>query len=329
MGPRAARRVCLHYPISRRGAGIPPGGARGRRLPRHPRSSAPSRLLPGHPQVRSGPRAQSWSPSGRGTRGDTRVRGCERGYTAARLAEPRLSPNSRLGPAGARALRGSTGLPAPGQSCRGLSASAGRVVARSPQSPRTRLRPSQRASGPPGGWRGPRAGRPQPQPRAPAAAHLFSTLRILWRTPAREEADRLPPPPLPSAGRFSMVVTTWFGGAGGGGCSCCCCGSGGIIAAEAAARRRSERCWAHRAPAPGPGTRGGLCRAAAARGGGAACQAARRGGTRGYGRRRRRPARHSHLSSPSVRTLAPPPPPPAPALPEPRPQVPARPAKWP
>lgn len=107
MGPRAARRVCLHYPISRRGAGIPPGGARGRRLPRHPRSPAPSRLLPGHPQVRSGPRAQSWNPSGRGTRGDTRVRGCERGHTAARLAEPRLSPNSRLGPAGARALRGS------------------------------------------------------------------------------------------------------------------------------------------------------------------------------------------------------------------------------
>lgn len=53
--------------------------------------------------------------------------------------------------------------------------------------------------------------------------------------PAREEADRLPPP-LPSAGRFSMVVTTWFGGAGGGGgCSWGCGGSGGIIAAEAVA----------------------------------------------------------------------------------------------
>lgn len=53
--------------------------------------------------------------------------------------------------------------------------------------------------------------------------------------PAREEADRLTPP-LPSAGRFSMVVTTWFGGAGGGGgCSWGCGGSGGIIAAEAEA----------------------------------------------------------------------------------------------
>lgn len=53
--------------------------------------------------------------------------------------------------------------------------------------------------------------------------------------PAREEADRLPPP-LPSAGRFSMVVTTWFGGAGGGGgCSWGCGGSGGIIEAETVA----------------------------------------------------------------------------------------------
>lgn len=66
-----------------------------------------------------------------------------------------------------------------------------------------------------------------------ACAHLFSTLRILWRMPAREEVDRLTQP-LPSAGRFSMVVTTWFGGAGGGGgCSWGCGGSGGIIAAEA------------------------------------------------------------------------------------------------
>ncbi|MEJ1286763.1 hypothetical protein NN561_017772 [Cricetulus griseus] len=51
--------------------------------------------------------------------------------------------------------------------------------------------------------RGPRTGRPQRLSLASplgACAHLFSTLRILWRMPAREEADRLPPP-LPSAGR--------------------------------------------------------------------------------------------------------------------------------
>lgn len=96
------------------------------------------------------------------------------------------------------------------------------------------------AKGPRGhvGWgeRGPRARRLQclslVSPLG-ACAHLFSTLRILWRMLAREEADRLTPP-LPSAGRFSMVVTTWFGGAGGGGgCSWGCGGSGGIIAAEA------------------------------------------------------------------------------------------------
>lgn len=69
-------------------------------------------------------------------------------------------------------------------------------------------------------------------------------------------------------------------------------------------------------------------RAAAAQGVRAACEAARRGGTRGYGRRRRRPARHSLLSSPRTRTLVPPLPP-ALALPETLLQVLARPAKSP
>lgn len=162
-------------------------------------------------------------------------------------------PNSRLGPAGA------PGLPALGQSCRGLSRNAVCVVAGSTQSPRPRLHP-RGPPRPPGGGAGlegtPGLASAALAPR-PATAHLFNTLRILWRTPAREEADRLPPPPPPSAGRFSIVVTTWFGGAGGDGCSCCCGGSGGIIAAKAAARRRSEHSPAHRAPAPGPGTRRG------------------------------------------------------------------------
>lgn len=180
---------------------------------------------------------------GKGSKATTRVRGCD-------TQQPGVQdPASRRTPASDQPEPGAPGLPAPGQSCHGLFASAGRVVARSPQGPRPRLRPK--------GPRLRRGDREISRPRAPAAAHLFSTLRILWRTPAREEAERLPPPPLPSAGRFSMVVTTWFGGAGGGGCSCCCCGSGGIILAEAAARRRSEGGRTHRAPAPGPGTRGG------------------------------------------------------------------------
>lgn len=192
------------------------------------------------------------------------MRGCERGQPQPgrhNPASPRTPASDQPAPGRSAAPRSGTKLP------RGLAASAGRVVVRPPPSPR---RDSVRPKGP--------RGRPGdgggPLPGAPAAAHLFSTLRILWRTPAREEADRLPPP-LPSAGRFSMVVTTWFGGAGGGGW--CGCGSGGIIAAEAAARRRSERGRAHRAPAPDPGTRGGPGRATAARGGGAAGQPARRG----------------------------------------------------
>lgn len=141
-------------------------------------------------------------------------------------------PNSLPGPARSPAT---PGIPVPGQSCRGLSISSGRACPGSPIPPGRDPVPKDLGDVR-WGEKGPRAGRQQhPSPASPpgVCAHLFSTLRILWRMPAREEADRLP---LPSAGRFSMVVTTWFGGAGGGGgCSWGCGGSGGIIAAEAAA----------------------------------------------------------------------------------------------
>lgn len=164
-------------------------------------------------------------------------------------ASPQLPPRTS---GRSRAPRSGTKLPRPLQERR--------VRCRRVYSVSLATTSSQRASRPPGGGGGlpgtPGLASAALAPR-PATAHLFNTLRILWRTPAREEADRLPPPPPPSAGRFSIVVTTWFGGAGGDGCSCCCGGSGGIIAAEAAARRRSEHSPAHRAPAPGPGTRRG------------------------------------------------------------------------
>lgn len=188
------------------------------------------------------------------------MRGCECRHTAAGRQTPplpELPPRTSRQPGRPRAARSGTKLPRP-PSRRGARRRQVSSVSLGRDSVPRGLRAA-------GGPARPRARLPQPSLRAPAAAHLFSTLRILWRTPALEEADRLPPPPLPSAGRFSMVVTTWFGGAGGGGCSCCCGGSGGIIAAEAAARRRSEPSRAHRAPARSPGTRKGPGRAAAAR----------------------------------------------------------------
>lgn len=78
-------------------------------------------------------------------------------------SKPRLSPNSRLGPAGSP---GAPGLPALGQSCHGLPASAGRVVAGSPQSP-SAATPSQGASGPPGVRRDPGPGSRSPRPAPP------------------------------------------------------------------------------------------------------------------------------------------------------------------
>lgn len=87
-------------------------------------------------------------------------------------SKPRLSPNSRLGPAGSP---GAPGLPALGQSCHGLPAGAGRVVASSPQPP-SAATPSQGASGPPGVRRRPGAGLPQPSPPAPPPPLTCSAL---------------------------------------------------------------------------------------------------------------------------------------------------------
>lgn len=80
-------------------------------------------------------------------------------------SKPRLSPNSRLGPAGSP---GAPGLPALGQSCQGLPAGAGRVVASSPQPPSAATQ-SQGAAGGPGETRGraPAALAPRPRRRSP------------------------------------------------------------------------------------------------------------------------------------------------------------------
>lgn len=233
---------------------------------------------------------------------------------------PRLSANSLHRPARRlrtlRIPRAGTKLPRPRRW------SGARRRQNPTQSPRTRG-PVRGTEGAPG----PSVHSPGPRASPGAAAHLFSTLRILWRTPAREDADRLPPPPLPSAGRFSMVVTTWFGGAGGGGCSCCGGGSGGIIAAEAAAARwQSERSRAHRAPALGPGTRRGPGRKVPAQ----EAVLPLRSGEAGRHPQLRLPppsppltlqSQCAQLSLRCCRRL------PARAQPEPRPQVLARPAK--
>ena len=80
-------------------------------------------------------------------------------------SKPRLSPNSRLGPAGSP---GAPGLPALGQSCHGLPAGAGRVVASSLQPPSAATQ-SQGAAGGPGETpgRAPAALAPRPRRRSP------------------------------------------------------------------------------------------------------------------------------------------------------------------
>lgn len=162
----------------------------------------------------------------------------------------RLSPELRLNPdqpaPGLRGSRSGTKLP------HSLAASAGRVVLRPPRSPR-RI-PSSGASGAP---------RETEVPAPPPP--LLVAARILARTPAREEADR-----FPAAAALGRQVLDADGHPGSAGLRRRQAPQvrlrlGGIIAAEAAERRRSERGQAHRAPAPGPGTRGGPGRAAAAR----------------------------------------------------------------
>lgn len=150
---------------------------RGPRRPRHPRSPTPSRLRPDYPRGPLGPLnvklGYEWER-------EVRQHACARVRVrthSTRQAKPRLSPNSRLGPAGA------PGLPAPGQSCRGLSAGAEHVIAGSPQSPRPRLRPK----GPLGlrGWLkwtpGPAFAAPAPPPLTCSTLCGSSGARQPWR----------------------------------------------------------------------------------------------------------------------------------------------------
>lgn len=118
---------------------------------------------PRHPRVPPAPERQAGVRVGKGSEHHAcaRVGVRTHGSQAGDPASPRTPASDQPAPGRSRA-------PSSGTKLRGLSASAGRLVARSPQSPPAAT-PSQRASGPPRGRRGARAGRPQPLPHAPAA----------------------------------------------------------------------------------------------------------------------------------------------------------------
>lgn len=252
--------------------------------------------------------------------------GCECGYTyrETRYEIPRLSPNSLLGPAAAPPLQGSL---------RRDKAAAASPRPRSASSPDllSLPRPQPRPKGPVGRLRDggdPKPGARSPCPPRPRPAPPLTCSALCGSSGARQPGRRrigsrrrrrCPRPagsrwwsPHGSAGLAAAAAAAAAAAQGGssrwrlrrGGDQ----NAAGRIVRRLRARERAE----DPAGRPRPGRRCCL-------------RSGEAEGTRGYGRRR--PARHSLLSSRSARTLAPVPPPPAPALPEPRPQVLARPAK--
>lgn len=227
-------------------------------------------------------------------------------------------PNWLPGPACSPATRG---IPAPGQSCRGLPASAARARPGSLISPGPD--PVPKDLGDVGSGEGTSGWAPiAPVPGVPAG-RLCS--------PVQHFADPLAHASpggggqAPAAAAFSWQVLDgghhmvrrgrrrWrlqlglrrFRGDHRGG------GGGG---------RLSEGCGAHSARAPGPGNTQRTRPSSPGPGGGAACEATKRGGTRGSGRRL--PAQCLRLATQSwLHTLARGPPlPPVRALPQPRPK---------
>lgn len=218
-------------------------------------------------------------------------------------AKPRLSPNSRLRPAGSPA-----GTPRSALRDKAATASprAGHVLARSLRAPRPRHGRDSvpKGLGPPWGRGDPgaRARSPRPASRRRSPVQHFAD-PLAHASPGgggqaaaaaaalgRQILDGGHHMVLWGRRRRLQLLLRRLGGKHRG-------GGGG------AARIRTQP--GASCAGSGPGTRrgpGGPPRP----GGGAACEAARRGGTRAYGRLR--PARHSLLSGPGVRTLAPPPP---------------------